>query len=72
MARKPDALAARLTRLRLAAALTSAELARRAGISKQLLHKIESGQTPYPRVDHLAKLCTALNVSLAAFDGVSG
>ena len=71
MTRKPDTFASRLTRLREAAGLSPAELARLSGVSPQLLHKMESGKTQSPRLADAARLALALGKSLSEFDGIS-
>lgn len=63
MTRKPDTFASRLTSARVAAGFTSSELATRAGISRQLLHKIESG-TVEPRSSVLRRLADAFTISI--------
>lgn len=62
--RDSETFAGRLIALREAAGFTSAELARLAGISKQFLHKIETGGQPDPRLSVAVRLAKALRVSV--------
>lgn len=66
---KPEPFAARLKRLRLAAGLSVAQLAARAGLPRQTVHKAEAGSPP--TLATARKIAAALDTSLAAFDGVT-
>lgn len=63
----PDTFSARLLALRSQAGLSPAELARRAGISRAVYSRMESGQRK-PSFDTLQKIARALNCSLSVFD----
>jgi transcriptional regulator with XRE-family HTH domain len=67
--KKPDTFAGRLIRLRKAAGLTSYRLSLLSGISKQSLSQLQSGKSQ-PTLSTLLKLCNALDISLAEFDGL--
>ena len=61
-------LAERLTELREAAGLTQVELARRAGVSKSLISRLERGDRTGMHHDTALKIARALGVDVSAFD----
>jgi transcriptional regulator with XRE-family HTH domain len=67
----PVSFAQRLRELREAAGLSQYELARRSGVSKQALSKLEKGERQ-PSWETVRKLARALDVSVAAFDDDRG
>lgn len=66
----PDTFASRLRVMREAASISAYELARRAGVSKQALSRIEAGLSQ-PSFATALRLCRALDKSLAEFDSLS-
>jgi transcriptional regulator with XRE-family HTH domain len=64
---KPESFAARLRRLRLAAGLSAADLSAAAGLTRQALHKLESGSVP--SLPTAQRLAAALGVPLADLAG---
>jgi transcriptional regulator with XRE-family HTH domain len=54
----------RIKEVRLARGLTQTELAKRAGITRATLWRIESGRDVITTSDTLAKLCTALDTTI--------
>jgi transcriptional regulator with XRE-family HTH domain len=67
--RKAEALALRLRRLRERGRLSQAELARRAGVARQLVWGLEQALRPRPAVATLDKLAEALGVTTAQLRG---
>jgi DNA-binding XRE family transcriptional regulator len=61
--RDPGVLGNRLTTLRTLAYLSRAELARRAGVSEDLVQSLEQGRTANPRLRTLLGLAGALGVA---------
>jgi transcriptional regulator with XRE-family HTH domain len=59
--------ARRLAALRLAAGLSAAALARRSGVDRPFLRRLEAGKTN-PGWDTVCKLARGLGVSVAAFE----
>ncbi|MGF1472007.1 MAG: helix-turn-helix domain-containing protein [Rubrobacteraceae bacterium] len=58
-----DTVGANLRRLRLEAALTQRELATQAGVSQDLITRVENGRKPHPTT--VRKLAAALGVEPA-------
>ena len=58
----------KLKQLREAASLSVEQLADKAGLSRAAIHHLEAG-TRNPSLDTIKKICKALKVSLAEFDG---
>lgn len=61
-----SAIGQRLVSVRENAGMSSAQLARKAGVSLQMLRKIETGAQADPRVSVLARLAKALSCPLAS------
>ena len=64
--RDPGVLGGRLAELRFRAYLSRVELARRAGVSEDLVQSLEQGRTANPRLYTLLGLAGALGVSASA------
>lgn len=64
-----NTFAVRLRHLRTQAGLTVADLAARAGISRQYICDLEAGRRVDPRLSLLVKISDALGVSLDAMRG---
>lgn len=64
---KPATFAARLRQLRTAAGLSQYALARRSGLSKQALSRLEAGLRPDPAWSSVQALADALGVPVAEF-----
>jgi transcriptional regulator with XRE-family HTH domain len=62
--REPGVLGCRLTALRTERYLSRAELARRAGVSEDLVQSLEQGRTANPRLQTLLGLAGALGVTV--------
>lgn len=70
MTRKtPDTFARRLAALRESIGITAYELAKRSGVSKQALSRLERGESK-PSLETALKLCKAMGKSLAEFDAL--
>jgi transcriptional regulator with XRE-family HTH domain len=68
MSAERETFAQRLRVLRARAGRGAEELADQAGVSRQALHRYETGRQ-YPTAPALDRIARALGVSLSAFDG---
>ena len=64
MKKQPITFGGHLRRIRESASITPEELGSRSGVHAQIIRKLETGQSKFPRLDTAKKLAAALGVSL--------